>query len=430
MQLNIKQLYIRLTSSSLGRSTGVYTISGFINAAIPLLLLPVLTQKLSPADYGLVAMFQLAVSVVYPFIGINLEGSITRKYYDKDAEDFPSYVGSCFILFIASSIILTLMYLIFKNYIYNLTLIPNDWIKYILLVAGCQFITTVILNLFRVKVQPFKYGVFQISQSLFNIILTIVFVIFLNEKWQGRLKAQIIAGIVFAFVSIIILFNNKQIKFNINKKDIHHALKFGAPLIPHAIGGMLFTAIDRFFLSNLVGLEQTGNYTVAFQIGTVISLFTLAFNNAFVPWLFENLAKDDLVIKRKIVKFTYLYFVLLAVGATILWLFFPLIVSIFVSHKFKTVNTYSAFIIFGFVFQGMYYMVTNYIIFAQKTYILAIITISVGLFKLLITYFSIIWFGPVGAAISYCITFFIYFILNWILSIRVYKMPWVSAFSN
>ncbi|HTC00534.1 MAG TPA: oligosaccharide flippase family protein, partial [Ferruginibacter sp.] len=194
MQLNLKQLYNRVISSSLGRSTAVYTISGFINVAIPLLLLPVLTQKLTPADYGLVAMFQLAVSIIYPFIGINLEGSISRKYYDKDAEDFPSYVGSCFVLFAASSLILTIVYLVFQNYIQQITHIPQAWLKYILLVGGCQFVTTVILSLFRVKVQPFRYGFFQISQSLLNILLTITFVVFLNEKWEGRLKGQIIAG--------------------------------------------------------------------------------------------------------------------------------------------------------------------------------------------------------------------------------------------
>lgn len=179
-----------VTSSNLVRSSGVYTISSFINSALPLILLPILTRKLSPADYGLVAMFQLVVSLVYPFIGMNLEGSISRKYFDKDATDFPSFIGS----------------------------------------------------------------------------------------------------------------------------------------------------------------------------------------------------------------------------------------------NFKSIGTYSTFIVLGYVFQDMYYMVTNYIFYSQKTHILAFVTISNGLIKLPIAYFSIVWFGSVGASISFCVSWFFFFVTTCILSARVYKMPWLKAF--
>jgi O-antigen/teichoic acid export membrane protein len=423
----LQQVFSRITSSSLARSSGIYTVSGFINAAIPLILLPVLTRRLTPSDYGIVAMFQIAVSVIYPFIGMNLEGSIGRKYYDKDDTNFPSYIGSCFVLVACSFIIITGLFWANIDFVQEKTQIPELWLKYILIVAACQFITAVILVTFQVRVQPIKYGIIQILQSVLNVGLTVFLVVFLNKTWNGRLEAQIIAGIVFAIVSIIILLRKKQIRLNIKKKHIQHALKFGVPLIPHAIGGILFTAIDRFFLTNLVGLEQTGNYTVAYQIGAVVNLITASFNNAYVPWLFENLNKNSIIIKRKIVKFTYLYFVLLIAGAVFLLFLFPSIVSIFVSSKYTSINTYSAFIVFGFVFQGMYFMVTNYITYAEKTYILAAITISVGLLKIPITYFAIISFGAVGASISYFITFFIFFASTWILSARVYKMPWFKT---
>ena len=130
----------------------------------------------------------------------------------------------------------------------------------------------------------------------------------------------------------------------------------------------------------------------------------------------------------KIVKFTYLYFVLIICGSILLLLIFPLIVSIFVGSNFKSIGTYSTFIVFGYVFQGMYYMVTNYIFYSQKTHILAFVTISNGIIKLPIAYFAIVWFGSVGASISFCISWFFFFVTTWILSARVYKMPWLKTF--
>lgn len=424
MIFNSNQIIKRVINSPLIRSSGIYTISNFINAAIPLLLLPILTQKLSAADYGIVAMFQLAISAIYPFIGMNLEGAICRKYYDTDDTDFAAYIGSCFILFIVSSIIVSLVFLNSCAYIQMVTLVPEVWLKYILLVAICQFITSIILVVYQVKVQPVKYGILQISQTIFNLCITLVLIVSMNKGWEGRLESQIITSTVFALVSLLLLIKTKHFKIKVKKRDVINALKFGIPLIPHTIGGIMFSGIDRFFLTKLVGLEQTGNYTVSYQIGTIVFLITIAFNNAYVPWLFESLKKNNIAIKKKIVKFTYLYFILLLAGAFVLILAFPLLISIFVNGAYYSITNYSVFIVLGFAFQGMYFMVTNYIFYTKKTHIQAILTIFVGLIKLPITYYAIIWFGAVGASISYCVTFLIFFIATWFYSSKVYPMPW------
>lgn len=424
MVFNIKYNYKRVTRSPLFKSSGIYTISNFINAAIPLLLLPILTQKLTPADYGIVAMFQLAVNAINPFVSMNLDGAICRKYYDSEQGSFPSYIGTCFFLFLISLIIVTLIGWCSRGYIHDATQIPIPWLRYIFVVAGCQFTTSVILVIYQVKVQPIKYGILQVSQTILNVGLTVFLIIWMNKKWEGRLEAQIITCVFISIVSIILLLKTKHIKFAIKMEDIKNALHFGIPLIPHTVGGVLFSGIDRFFLTKLVGLEQTGNYTVAYQIGTIIFLITLAFNNAFVPWLFENLNKKNTEINKKIVKFTYLYFIAIIFGAIILLILFPILVSIFIRGAFHTINIYSVSIVFGFAFQGMYFMVTNYISYANKTHIQAFLTIIIGLLKLPITYFAIIWFGAVGASISYCITFFLFFVITWIYSNKVYSMPW------
>lgn len=359
---------------------------------------------------------------------MNLEGSIIRKYYYKDGSDFPAYVGTSFILIVVSFLVISFLFWVNIDYIQDLTQIPRPWLKYALLVSVSQFVVSAMLAIFQVKVKPIKYALLQISQSILNISLTVILIVGFNKTWDGRIEAQAVTMVVFAVISFYILIRNNQIKINILKKDIQHALKFGIPLIPHAIGGILFTTIDRIFLTNLIGLEQTGNFSVSYQIAAVIGLITVSFNNAFVPWLFENLNKNSLAIKRKIVKLTYLYFVSLLICAILLILLFPFLVNVFVGSSYKSVNTYSAFIIFGFVFQGMYFMVTNYITYVEKTYLLAASTISVALLKVPITYYSIIWFGEIGAALSYAITFFIFFIATWILSLRVYKMPWFTFF--
>ena len=423
----ISSIIARIKTSTLAKSSGIYTISGFINAAIPLLLLPILTRKLSPSDYGIIAMFQLALSFVYPFVGLNLDGAIERTYYDDQKKAFPSYIGACFFLALCSFFTIYFFFYVDQNYLETVFQIPKPWLKYIVIVSLCQFCTAVVLVLFQVSVAPYKYGILQIGQSILNVGLTLYFVLLIGKTWQGRLEAQIITAIIFSIISIGLLSKKRQISFRFKTNDLKSAFRFGVPLIPHAIGGIIFIGIDRFFLTRMVGLEQTGNYTVAYQLGACINLVTFAFNNAYVPWLFANLSKKDNQIKHKIVKFTYYYFGVLLIGAALLLLVFPVFVKIFVGHNFKNIDTYSTFIVFGFVFQGMYYMVINYITYVKKTYLQALLTISVAFIKIPITYFAITWLGAIGASVSYCLTFFIFFISTWILSAHVYKMPWFNA---
>lgn len=422
----LRSLFERIISSSLFRASGIYTIAGFFNASIPLLLLPILTDRLTPADYGIVAMFQLIVSILYPVLGMNLEGAISRKYYDKDGVDFPSYIGTAIVLVLINLIFVGSIFYFLLTYISRFTLVPEIWVKFAVIVALCQFLTTVLLTTYQVRIKPIGYGIYQILQSLVNISLTVFFVVSLEYTWKGRLSAQIYTGILFAVISVILLIRTKQIKINIKRDDIKHALKFGVPLIPHALGGLLFTAVDRFYLTSIIGLEQTGNYSVAYQLGAVVNLVTLAFNNAYTPWLFGELNKNNVNIKRKIVKFTYTYFVLISGLGILVITLFPLVVNTFVGSHFSSINSYSTYIVWGFVFQGMYYMVTNYIGYVNKTYWLAIVTISVGLVKIPMTYLLITHLGADGAAVSYCLTFFLFFIITWILSAKLYKMPWFS----
>lgn len=69
-------------------------------------------------------------------------------------------------------------------------------------------------------------------------------------------------------------------------------------------------------------------------------------------------------------------------------------------------------------------MVVNYIFYGKKTYILAWVTFTSAGINIALNYFFIKANGAIGAAQTTTITFFIKFILVWILSSKAYKMPW------
>ena len=172
-----------IISKSLIRSLSIYSLGNIINAAVPFLLLPFLTNYLSKEDYGIIAMFQVIMSFLNPISGVSLQGAITRKYFfikDKP-EKFSRYVstGTLFITLI-SALLLVIMILL-KEQLSSITEFPAEWIWVILVCSFTHNIIEVLLAIWRVKLKAGKYGFFVIpNQEEWTIIF--------NSNWNQHGK--------------------------------------------------------------------------------------------------------------------------------------------------------------------------------------------------------------------------------------------------
>jgi O-antigen/teichoic acid export membrane protein len=416
----------KFLKSKLLKSAGIYTITSGINSAIPFLLMPILTRYMSPDDYGIVSMFGVLVAFVAPFTGLSIHGAIQRQYYEKDSIDLPKYVGNCILILLLSSTIVALIFYLFAEPISRVSSFPKQWLWIVIVVSIGQFLSQIVLTLWQVQLKAIKYGFFLILQTSLNAGLSVLLVVCVGMAWQGRIEAQAIAFIIFGFIAFWILKNNKLLKFTIEWKYIRNALNFGVPLIPHALGGVIITITDRLFITNMIGLDATGLYTVGYQVGMIIGLLENAFNQAYVPWLFERLKLNNEVVKAKIVKITYIYFLIIISLALGLGLISTWFLDFFVGKRFVGSSEFVIWIALGYVFNGMYKMVVGYIFYMEKTHILSWITFICAGINVVLNYFFIKINGAVGAAQASTLTFFLSFILTWVLSYRVYKMPWFS----
>jgi O-antigen/teichoic acid export membrane protein len=420
----------KIFKSSLFQSAGIYGVSNALNSAIPFLLMPVLTRYMSQSDYGIVAMFAVILSFISPFTGLSIHGAIQRQYYEREKINLPVYVTNCLLILICSSVVVFFVFYFFAEPISKITSFPKRWIWVVIVISIAQFITLINLSIWQVQLKARTYGAYQIVQTLINVGLTVWFVVGLGMAWQGRIKAQLFTMLAFGCIGLFLLYKGGWIKFSYNKIYIRNALNFGVPLVPHTLGAVMMTMTDRFFITNMVGLSATGLYSVGYQFGMVIGLIESSFIQAYTPWLYERLKKNDKSFKKLIVKITYVYFILLLILAAGLSLVAPWFLSFFVGKDFSGASVFVFWIALGYAFSGMYKMVAGYIFYAQKTYILAWVTFFCAALNVLFNYIFIKWNGPVGAAQAATLTFLLFFVLTWILSNRVYKMPWLLSWSR
>ncbi len=411
------------------RQAGIYTVSNIIIRAIPFLLLPVLTRYLSPADYGIVSMFFLTVVLIEPFVSITYAGAITVKFYDK-ATDLPAYIGTGAVLVILIGALFALLLFLVRDPLSELTRVPSAWLLLVVPLVVARSIGAALPALLRVREMAFIYAILQIGQSAAIISLSLLLVVVLGRSWPGRLEAELLVTVAFAVGAVVLLWRSGWLRPVFVQQYARHLAAFGIPLILHTLGSVLMTQSNRLLVTNYVGLEETGLFTVGFQLALVIELVAGSFNSAYTPWLYRKLTDADDQTKLKLVKYTYVQFAAMAVLAAAVAVVMPSVAGLFLDRSFEGAGRYVGWFALGFMFSGMYYMVTNYIFYAQRTAWLAAVTITVALFNLPLTYLLIQANGGIGAAQATAISLGLSFLFTWIVSQRVYPMPWFGSITR
>lgn len=409
-------------------SAGIYVVSSFVTSAIPFLLLPILTRALTPADYGLVTMFSIWVSILGAFVGLSVQGAIGIRYFEYSRDNMSQYVSACMFILLSTTIIVAVCVFILRSTLREYTSLPSEWQIAGVIVAGMQFVVSIRLSLWQVAKLPLKYGVFQIVQSAINAGLSLWLVVVMGFAWEGRLIGISLATLIVVLGGIYSLWRDGWLRLKLNMSYLHDALKFGVPLIPHVLGGMLLGSVDRVMVANLLGIGYAGVYSVSLQIGMVLNLFTVAINQAYAPWLFEQLTNVNEYKKSKIVCYTYLYFIGLVIAALLIGLCANYIIFLVAGSQYMDGAQVVIYITMGFAFGGMYFMVTNYVFYAGATGKLAINTLVAGLINVILTYVLIQKNGITGAAQGFMVSQLCLFLGTWRLANSVYPMPWYKFF--
>jgi len=417
--------FTSMFKNKLFKSTGVYMGASILNALIPFFMMPILTRYLTPVDYGVISMFSVAVSFVAPFTGLSVHGAIYRQYFELSREEIKIYVANSLFVLLFSSFFVWVMFVGFSEELALFIGIPVNWLGVVIVVSLMNFISQVYLAILQVETKAFSFGLFQVSRSLLNLILSIAFVVVLSLSWRGRLLGILLSAIASGLMALWLLYRFDWITFKFNIQYIKNALNFGVPMIPTALKNTVMAIVDKLFITNMVDIGATGLYSVGFQLSMAISILSSSFNSAYVPWLFKKLKYHDKDINKKIVKMTYIYFFSILLIA-LSWSFIAnKILVLFLGTEFHGASSYIVWLSMGFAFSGMHSMVVNYIYFSQKTARYGVLSIVSVFVNVSLNYLLISRNGPIGAAQATCITYLVTFLMTWALSSKVHRMPWL-----
>ena len=405
-----------------------FSVGPIIVFLIGVISIPITTHFINPTEYGKVAMFTLAQSILGISIFLGLDQGFVR-FFNEEKDSKKLLQNSILIPFILSLLIFVIL-LIIPGSISKI-LFGNPNYKIPIYVLGftipLMIFEKFLLLSIRMKEKAKSYSFFLILIRLITFISTIIFITLIRKDFLSIVYSTVIGQIIGDIILIITYRKDIEFKFeNIDKILLKKLIKYSIPLLLVSLIGWGLNSMDKVFLRIYSTFEEIGYYNVALKISNLLLTIQTCFTTFWVPtayrWYKEKVDNKSFTIVSEIVSFVMSIIFLLI-------LLFKDLFPILISNTYK----YSIYIIpFLLLYPIMYTIsetTTLGIPFSKKSHLNIIVSILSIITNLILNYILVPKMGAIGAAIGTGISYMVFFWSRTIISRKLwYKFSLIKFF--
>jgi len=410
--------------STLLRAGAIYAVANVVSAGVPFLLLPVLTRALPPADYGLVINFFLLVTLSTSLAGLSVHGAVQVDWFKRQEMDFPRLVGTALMLATGSTLVCGLLLLggalVFKTPLE----LPHRFWFLAAVNAGATVIIGIRAALWQSQGGAFRAATLQVVAAILNVALSLVCVFALSLGGEGRIYGSVASAVLCASVAAWLLFANGDARWAAARGDLRKLLRFGIPLIPHALASALIVTADRLSISSLLGREALGIYGTAAQIGMAMTILGDALVKAGSPWMFGQMAAKSAKCRLRVVGATYALVPIWLLIALLLWLLFKATGSFLLGARYAPAIDLSIWFLAGGAVSAMYFNIAGLFFFTSKTEWISLATLGTAAVAIVLAPALARAYGLTGGALAFLTIQLCALFACWLLSVWIQPMPW------
>lgn len=305
------------------KSTIVYMIGTVSSKAIWVVLMPLFTNLVSPADYGTydvnVSLVLLLSSVVY----LEIWNAVLRFMFDYTGKQKGSPARTGWASFGVSTAVFFVTVVLVDRTIY-----PVEHMLFVFLYG----LTTNLANLSGYITRGFgKSTVFMVGGVLGALVTVACNVIGLVVLKMGYEAIYLSFSIGYLVNTAINLFGVRKEKFPKEKGLLSPMLRYALPLSLNSIAYWFLTGYTRLAITQRLGVYENGLYSMATKFGMLMTLVTQAFQLAWAELSFSKAGEDRAALGAFYTRAFDEYIRFMALGVMLLLpcihLLFPLLVG-------------------------------------------------------------------------------------------------------
>lgn len=387
--------------------TLIYAGGNLLQKSSQLLLIPLYTRVLSPAEYGFYGAVLAIVGVIGPLIDLGVSSSLVRfihEHYDNPTR-LAVYLKLSFWLRLGSTVLVSficgLLLIAGWNWIFDTDPVSINAAWWIILAAAGGVLVDFACAYYQAFHQAFMFVVGKVGQTALQLILVLIALLSFNLGVMGVIAAQAIGAIVAgAFVMICFYLRNlAPHKGRVEWSDLRHNLSYGLPLVPHRLGNWLRSASDRVILSKFLPLATVGIYQLAYSVGNALSVLVSCLDLAFAPMYYRIRKTRGMAETAEIFRaYSSCYIVVLGGVCLFVILFCGEIISLLAPPDYGRARSITPLIVFAIFLQGQYTLAVKPLFYHKKTGWVPILTLGPAVLGSVANFWLIPKFGVMVAA--------------------------------
>ncbi len=393
---------------NLFKDTGAFALGSLGSKILTFLLVPLYTNILSTAEYGVASIILTTVSVLFPIFTLAISEGTLRFAMDKNYRH--SDVLSISLAFNFGSIILLFISFFIIQQVG--TTIIDYWLYFILYYLGMALhdsLSQYIKGIGKTKL----FALQGIIHTFFIVAFNILFLIVFDMRLEGYLLATILG--YFCTILFIVIAGGVYKDFfhlGFNERLLKEMLFYSIPMIPTIIAWWANSAIDRYIIIAMEGYESNGLYSIAGKIPSILSIVTTLFTQAWQLSSIKSFEDDD--FEGYFNNVYYSYFVVSILATSLLILFNKYLCALLFAKEFYSAWVYVPLLLLANEFSSLSGMLASAFRAFKKTKTLFISTLIGAIVNLLSNLVLIKSIGTIGAAFATMASFFIVWIVRMI----------------
>lgn len=373
-----------------------YTASILLLRGISIITSPIYTSLLGTSNYGLANLFNKWVEILCVFTGSTFIYCIGRARIDYE-KDFDGFLSSLQGLSSSVGLVFLLAAVLGRKW-----LAPQLGLTEPLLLL--MFVYLLLAPTVDYMMKKFQYEykykqniLLSVVSTLSTVALSIGLMLLIREenRYVGKILGFALPTIVLGIFFYAAIW--KRGKRFVNREYWGYALKICLPMIPHALAIRLLSHVDAVMIERYCSGVDLSVYSYGYTIASLLSIFTGAVAQAWVPWLFEqlNLRNHEQVRKAgrllaQLCAFLTLLFIIFSPEA--------IMILSFANPDFWVAKWVVPPVALGTLCQYFYGNYADVEQFYKKTPIIAVSTMLAAGINLVLNFIFIPRFGYVSAA--------------------------------
>ena len=408
MKLEENKLSISYYIKYIFKGGFIVSLGEIIVKALGILLLPVFTVYLSPTDFGAIAMVYSLVSFLSLFYNPGIISASQRLYFEVDSEDEKrEIIGSSYMFFLVFPIFFSLIIVLVGPYLSSLLFTDFNFYPYGYIAVFLAFFNQpkrIWILLLSIQHRIQYTTIYVVGGALLSTLISLILIVKMGYGPLGKVLALIPSAI------IVFVISNKTV-FSYTKgiwsfKKLKEILIYGFPLIFAIWSYEILFIADRFLLEGMIGSEQLGIYSLAYQVSQIPIFIAIGIRKIWNPIFYENMKNKTYDNVKKLVSIYLIFITFIHVSII---LFSKELILLLVDERFYGAIPVISIITSGIFFSSLLTISNSFLGYENKFKTTSKIASIAALLNIVLNIVLIPILGISGAAFATMISYMLYF---------------------